>query len=537
MKNKLSLVLLIIILLLNITVVNAQHTILKLQTADSTSSLTVTKTDNTGLLRLNADGSFYLTGTFGLGIIPLEGVGTRLAWYPGKAAFRAGDVDGTQWDDANVGAYSVALGRNTTASGMHSIALGRGSVAAGGSSVALGYFCNANTSASLAFGYESTVNSDYSTAIGFQTTASGNYSTAIGKGTTASGVRAMALGAGTTASGMNSTAMGCQSQAEGDYSISLGLTSIAGGVGAITIGREDTASADYSMVLGIQSTASAMYAIAMGRRTTASGSYATAMGRGTTASGNHSTAMGYQTTASGIMSTSTGATTTASGDYSTAMGKNVSANSLEGTFIIGDNSTTDITTSSAANEMTARFAGGYRLFTSADISTGVTLTAGGGSWASVSDSTKKENIIPADGEKFLANLSKLKLGSWNYKSQDPAKFRHYGPMAQEIFKYFGKDELGTIGNDTTLASADMDGIMMICLKALELRTRELSNAYKRISTLEKTVDEQNQKIESQQSYMSDIQNEISIIKSALYDITKEQVSKNTHNIVPAMKNN
>jgi hypothetical protein len=46
-------------------------------------------------------------------------------------------------------------------------------------------------------------------------------------------------------------------------------------------------------------------------------------------------------------------------------------------------------------------------------------------------------------------------------------------MAQEIFHYFGKDELGVIGNDTTLASADMDGIMMICLQALERRTENL----------------------------------------------------------------
>ncbi len=48
-------------------------------------------------------------------------------------------------------------------------------------------------------------------------------------------------------------------------------------------------------------------------------------------------------------------------------------------------------------------------------------------------------------------------------------------MAQEIFNYFGKDDFGTIGNDTTLATADMDGIMMVAIQALENRTRALQD--------------------------------------------------------------
>jgi hypothetical protein len=72
------------------------------------------------------------TGAFGGGFIasdaaPLpvpSGGGTRFMWVPQKAALRAGAVAGSQWDDASVGLYSVALGRNTTASGGTSVALG-----------------------------------------------------------------------------------------------------------------------------------------------------------------------------------------------------------------------------------------------------------------------------------------------------------------------------------------------------------------------------------------------------------------------------
>ncbi|RYE16846.1 MAG: hypothetical protein EOP51_25055, partial [Sphingobacteriales bacterium] len=48
--------------------------------------------------------------------------------------------------------------------------------------------------------------------------------------------------------------------------------------------------------------------------------------------------------------------------------------------------------------------------------------------------------------------------------------RHYGPMAQEFYNAFGKDAHGTIGNDTTINQANMEGVMMIMIKALEERT-------------------------------------------------------------------
>lgn len=73
---------------------------------------------------LQMDNGFYLTGNAGLGTIPHEGSGVGMMWYPKKLAFRSGWVTGTQWDDANVGFGSTALGKNTTASGPFSMALG-----------------------------------------------------------------------------------------------------------------------------------------------------------------------------------------------------------------------------------------------------------------------------------------------------------------------------------------------------------------------------------------------------------------------------
>ena len=74
--------------------------------------------DHLQYLRANgvraAANGFAVTGNFGLGIIPIEGAGTRLMWYPGKAAFRAGAASpGTPWDAINIGQFSVAMGRTT----------------------------------------------------------------------------------------------------------------------------------------------------------------------------------------------------------------------------------------------------------------------------------------------------------------------------------------------------------------------------------------------------------------------------------------
>ena len=62
-------------------------------------------------VRVVNDG-FAVTGGFpSLGAIPTTGAGTRLMWYAGKAAFRAGTLledHATAWDYASVGSQSTA---------------------------------------------------------------------------------------------------------------------------------------------------------------------------------------------------------------------------------------------------------------------------------------------------------------------------------------------------------------------------------------------------------------------------------------------
>lgn len=165
------------------------------------------------------DGIFRSKGTFDwnagtTGHVTLlaedQGPGTRLLWYPGKAAFRAGSVYGTQWNEAQIGRYSVALGYSTVASGYASTAAGLYSSALGTGSTAIGY----------------------QTTAGPLATAFGNLSHALGAGSTAMGYSAFTTGA-------YSNALGYSPFAQGEFSTAIGRETIAGSYSSVAIGNRN----------------------------------------------------------------------------------------------------------------------------------------------------------------------------------------------------------------------------------------------------------------------------------------------------------
>ena len=301
-------------------------------------------------LYADAAGGLLMKGKLGVGIIPTSGKGLRFMFYPFKGGLRSGNVDGAQWDDANFGFYSTAIGNNTVASAFGTFASGDGSVA--------------------------------------------------------SGVEAFTHGSNNLSSGTVGISMGASCTAGGFASIAMGFTNHANGQGSVALGYRCNAYKDYSVAIGYRATSL----------------------------------------------------------------------SFTGCMVMSDESYTDSTRASADNQFTSRYAGGYRMFSNYTRTVGVQVVPSGNSWSSISDSTKKENFEAADKESFLQKLGTLKLGSWNYKTQDEKTYRHYGPMAQEIFEAYGHDQKGIIGCDTLLATADMDGIMMILLQGLEKRTHDQETA-------------------------------------------------------------
>lgn len=97
----------------------------------------------------------------------------------------------------------------------------------------------------------------------------------------------------------------------------------------------------------------------------------------------------------------------------------------------------------------------------------VTVIEGQVAYTFTSDRKQKENFEPVDGDDVLRKLRELSLTSWNYRNQDPSRFRHYGPMAQEFYAAFGHDKLGQSGDSTSINSGDEMGILMIAVQTLE----------------------------------------------------------------------
>ncbi len=171
-----------------------------------------TITADAGAVLIDGTDGLVSTGIFNTGAIAPSGAGTRMVWNPRKGAFRAGRVIGTQWDDANVGIYSIAFGIGTTASGEYSAAFGYNNTASG--------------EYSAVFGAVNTVSGEGSTAFGNNNTVSGNFSTAFGQSHTASGVYSTAFGQNNTAIAFASTSFGYKNNAKslGETVFGIGAT-------------------------------------------------------------------------------------------------------------------------------------------------------------------------------------------------------------------------------------------------------------------------------------------------------------------------
>jgi trimeric autotransporter adhesin len=137
---------------------------------------------------VDSAGGFVARGADGLGTIPATGGGTRLMWFPAKAAFRAGFASGDAWDLPNVGTWSMALGYDAIASADDAVSLGDRNRASGAASVAMGS----------------------------RTTASGYASTAMGEGTRASGINSTAMGRRASTQGRSGSFVYGDATAAGD---------------------------------------------------------------------------------------------------------------------------------------------------------------------------------------------------------------------------------------------------------------------------------------------------------------------------------
>jgi hypothetical protein len=235
----------------------------------------------------------------------------------------------------------------------------------------------------------------------------------------------------------------------------------------------------YSWAGGIYTIAGAYAAFAFGDDVTVTGLRAAGFGQEVEVAGNGGfatgyrarcyqfmcNAQGYYANADGQYSIALGHRVTADADYAVAIGYRASTNGFDGTFVIADASTTDSLEASATNQFNSRYAGGYRLYSNATTTTGVSINAGGSSWNVISDRNRKELFLPVDGESVLARIRGIPVSTWRYIDEQDRSVRHMGPMAQDWQRAFGFS-----GDSTTINSGDFDGVNFAGIQALEART-------------------------------------------------------------------
>jgi hypothetical protein len=198
---------------------------------------------STPVARLHvADSNVLFTGPAGFlpaipGAPPVNGPGTRMMWYPDKAAFRVGQVNNKQWDKDSIGMNSFAAGFNTRASQPGAVSIGGETNASGINAASFGYGTTASGNTATSMGYLTVASGSGATSMGFQTNASGVDATSMGLQTTASGDNSTSMGEATIANGNSSTSMGFATKSSGDNSTSMGYFTISKSSESVVIGK------------------------------------------------------------------------------------------------------------------------------------------------------------------------------------------------------------------------------------------------------------------------------------------------------------
>jgi hypothetical protein len=116
-------------------------------------------------------GNFVASGDLLSGnTIEVSGAGARMFFNPYRAAFRAGYVYGDEWDEANIGNFSIALGTAVKATGANSVALGNTVTALGSNTFCAGTNNISSGISSTALGRSNTAASFGETVVGLSAT-------------------------------------------------------------------------------------------------------------------------------------------------------------------------------------------------------------------------------------------------------------------------------------------------------------------------------------------------------------------------------
>ena len=274
----------------------------------------------------------------------------------------------------------------------------------------------------------------------------------------------------------------------------------------------------YSVAFGEDVRALGDNAVAMGKSSIAANGRSIAMGEGNSATGFASIALGYGASTSNsagnprsgsfvfsdfsVPLTYNGSSVDATTQFHAAVVNSFNVRAVGGSFFYTNTAlTTGLTFNSTTATMTltnsklSMAADGSTSLTSNSSGTaGVQLSAGSGSWSTLSDRNMKTNLAAVNPREILRSVVALPISTWSYKTQD-ASVKHIGAMAQDFYAAFNVGE-----DDKHISTVDPDGVALAAIQGLdqELKDRDqkINDLQERLETQERQLTEQRRQLEA-----------------------------------------
>jgi hypothetical protein len=152
-------------------------------------------------------------------------------------------------------------------------------------------------------------------------------------------------------------------------------------------------------------------------------------------------------------------------DNTVIIGKGITG-AHDGNFLCSDSQAGF--SSGSIDQCIFKYNNGYVFYTNNTLTSGIQALAGAGSWSSICDVNKKENLKELDYKEVLDKLDNLPIFQFNYKG-NPRQQINYSPTAQNYHKLFTDEKLNDkhTKDQLSIESMDLLGLCVCGIKALK----------------------------------------------------------------------
>lgn len=444
------------------------------------------------------DGSFLLSGGDGTGDAPTDWkAGNHFYWHSGTGALRMGKFDQDQsglWNEANLGANSIALGTNAAATEADNVAIGKDAKASGPMAMVFGRNAVATGDQSLAVGTNIMVSGANALGLG------SGYSTDMNNPTFISGgEQSVSVGYNIDNQADNSISIGRESTTAtaASHSIVVGSDNTIAGESNIAIGsqiKDGDGANSYSVQMGVelQVDGGGMRTISIGRKNKLSNaSYGICLGNDLIVENAMQTRAGINIGYNNVINTTEMAANKSVGPI--LLGHNLQNNTAESGVILGRYNTAPVHVTTATLALLVGAGDNRNRFNALELSAAGDLYIQ--TLTQTSDLNLKTDIQPLNAE--FSVLQALQPVRYRFKA-DKKQALQFGFIAQEVERYF-PHLVHTGGNG--LKSLNYIGLLPVLWQYTQ--------------QLEQTVETQASEIDRLKTELEALKDEVKAIKTAV----------------------